>query len=41
MSAVTRSMVRVGKLCGGMERENAIIMAAALTVLMLSVVGDL
>lgn len=41
MSAETWPMVPVGKLCDGTERENAIIMAAALTVLMLSVVGDL
>lgn len=41
MSAVTQWRVRVRELCGGTEREKAVVMAVAVAVLMLSVVGDL
>lgn len=41
MSAVTRWRVRVRELCGGTEGERTVVKAAAVAVLMLSVVGDL
>lgn len=42
MSVVTQWRVRVRELCGGTEREKAVVMAAAaVAVLMLLVVGDL
>jgi len=41
VSVVTQWRVRVRELCGGKEREKAVVMAAAVAVLMLLVVGDL